>query len=99
MVTKKSAAKKTVAEDQATPAKAAAKKTVAKKTAAKKTAAGQHPSETQTAAAEQPKAAAHKAKPTHHDIELHAYLLWERDGKPHGNHVDYWHRAEKELHG
>ena len=89
MATKKSATKKAASTDAVTE-KNPAKKTAAKKIAAKKTAAA-------PPSAEQPKAAA-KAKPTHHDIELRAYLLWERDGKKHGQHDSHWHQAEKELH-
>lgn len=88
MATKKSAGKKTEAVEPA------AKAAPAKKTAAKKTAAPK------TTEASQPKAATattSKGKPTHHDIERHAYLLWEREGKPHGHHDKFWHQAEREL--
>jgi hypothetical protein len=26
-----------------------------------------------------------------------AYQLWERDGRPHGNDLHYWHTAEQQL--
>lgn len=93
MATKKSASKKTAATE-ANAAKVPATKTAAKKTAAKKTA-------TKAAAVEHTQApAVHaKAKPTRHDIEVQAYLLWERDGRKHGHHDQYWHQAEKELNG
>jgi hypothetical protein len=32
-------------------------------------------------------------------IETRAYLLWERDGRPHGRHEEHWARAEKEVLG
>ena len=97
MATKKSASKKTAGAEAgtATPAekkgagKGAAKKTAAKQTPAKK-AAGEAP------AAERAHTMA-KAKPTHHDISVQAYLLWERDGRKHGHHDQYWQQAEKEL--
>jgi hypothetical protein len=31
-------------------------------------------------------------------IREHAYALWEADGKPHGNDLEYWERA-RELVG
>jgi hypothetical protein len=31
-------------------------------------------------------------------IRKHAYALWEADGKPHGNDLEYWERA-RELVG
>ncbi len=43
--------------------------------------------------------AAPKAHPTQHDIQVQAYLLWERDGKKHGHHDRYWQQAERELRG
>ena len=100
MATKKSPSKKAVTE--AVPEKTAAKKTAAKKTAAPKVADVPSPVAAHPSSAEPTKAAGHKAekaKPTHHDIAVQAYLLWERDGKKHGHHVDYWHKAEKELQG
>ncbi|MBS9478909.1 DUF2934 domain-containing protein [Ancylobacter radicis] len=30
-------------------------------------------------------------------IRHQAYLLWERDGRPDGRDLDYWHRAERSL--
>lgn len=32
-------------------------------------------------------------------IELRAYLIWERDGCPHGRHAEHWALAEKEILG
>jgi hypothetical protein len=32
-------------------------------------------------------------------IRRRAYALWEADGRPHGRDDEYWHRAERELHG
>ncbi len=95
MATKKSASKKATGTETA----AAEKTAPAKKTAAKETAA--KTASTQTASPEQPKAAAKiaKSKPTHHDISVQAYLIWEREGKKHGHHDQYWQQAEKELHG
>ncbi|HLI76937.1 MAG TPA: DUF2934 domain-containing protein [Acidobacteriaceae bacterium] len=88
MATKKAASKKT-AGTEAVPEKTAAKKAPAKKTAAKKTP--EKPAATEAAEA------APKGHPSHHDISVRAYLLWERDGKKHGHHDHYWKQAEKEL--
>ena len=30
-------------------------------------------------------------------IRDRAYALWERDGSPEGKHLEYWHRAERQL--
>jgi hypothetical protein len=100
MATKKSASKKAAGSEA--PAETPAVKTAAKKTAEKKTAAKKAPAktaETQTASA-QPKGheggKTSKAKPSHHDVQVRAYLLAERD---HGRHSQdyYWHKAEQEL--
>ena len=32
-------------------------------------------------------------------IEVRAYLIWERDGRPHGRHAEHWARAEQEIFG
>jgi hypothetical protein len=32
-------------------------------------------------------------------IEFRAYLLWERDGRPYGRHIEHWAQAEKEILG
>jgi len=32
-------------------------------------------------------------------IEVRAYLIWERDGRPHGRHSEHWAQAEKEILG
>ena len=32
-------------------------------------------------------------------IEVRAYLIWERDGRPHGRHAEHWALAEKEILG
>jgi Protein of unknown function (DUF2934) len=32
-------------------------------------------------------------------IRRRAYALWEADGRPHGRDDEYWHRAERALHG
>jgi hypothetical protein len=29
--------------------------------------------------------------------ELRAYQIWERDGRPHGQHESHWHQALAEL--
>ncbi|MDE2133205.1 MAG: DUF2934 domain-containing protein [Alphaproteobacteria bacterium] len=34
-----------------------------------------------------------------HQIEVRAYLLWERSGRPMGCGQDYWLLAEKEILG
>jgi hypothetical protein len=35
--------------------------------------------------------------PSHEEISLRAYQLWEEGGKPDGSHEDDWYRAEHEL--
>ena len=32
-------------------------------------------------------------------IRERAYELWEREGRPHGRHVDHWMQAEREVGG
>ncbi|WP_411755786.1 DUF2934 domain-containing protein [Sinorhizobium meliloti] len=32
-------------------------------------------------------------------IRRRAYEIWERDGRPDGEHDRHWHQAEKELEG
>ncbi len=32
-------------------------------------------------------------------IRRRAYEIWERDGRPDGEHERHWHQAEKELEG
>ena len=101
MATKKSASKKS-AGTEAAAEKTAATKVSAKKVAAKKTtdlqASAPEPT-TAKAAAKTPEKTAGKPHPSHHDISLRAYLLWEQDGKKHGHHDHYWKQAERELKG
>jgi hypothetical protein len=100
MATKKSASKKAAGSETGTETPAV--KTAAKKTAEKKTAAKKTPAKTAEpqAASSEPKghqaSKGAKAKPTHHDVQLRAYLLAEKD---HGRHSQdyYWHKAEQEL--
>ncbi len=35
--------------------------------------------------------------PSHEEIALQAYQLWEGRGKPHGSHEEDWHLAEHQL--
>ena len=94
MATKKSVAKKAAAVSEPA-AKTAAKKVAVKKTAAKGTVDVQasgtesQPGATATSAA--------KTGPSHHDISVQAYLLWERGGRKHGGHEHDWQQAEQEL--
>jgi hypothetical protein len=30
-------------------------------------------------------------------IEVRAYLIWEREGRPHGREKEHWQRAEAEI--
>jgi len=30
-------------------------------------------------------------------VELRAYLIWEREGRPEGQHVDHWLKAQREV--
>ena len=36
-------------------------------------------------------------EPTHDEIALHAFLAWERDGRPHCSDVNYWLTSESQL--
>jgi hypothetical protein len=36
-------------------------------------------------------------EPTHDEIALHAFLAWERDGRPHSSDLNYWLLAETQL--
>ena len=99
MAIKKAASKK-VAEGIAAPEKAAAHSAAPAKAAAKTSPAKKVEA---SPAAEQPRTQAAvkaaKARPSHHDVSVQAYLLWERDGKKHGHHDHYWQLAERELAG
>ncbi|TRZ94462.1 DUF2934 domain-containing protein [bacterium] len=33
------------------------------------------------------------------EVQKKAYLIWEKDGQPHGKDWDIWLRAEKEVLG
>jgi hypothetical protein len=35
--------------------------------------------------------------PSHEEIALRAYQLWEERGKPHGSHEEDWHLAEHQV--
>lgn len=35
--------------------------------------------------------------PSHHQIAMRSYLIWEEEGRPHGQDVDHWLQAETEL--
>ena len=37
--------------------------------------------------------------PTHEEIALRAYQLWEERGKPHGSHEEHWYLPERQLQG
>jgi hypothetical protein len=32
-------------------------------------------------------------------IEVAAYYIWEKEGRPHGRHLDHWNLAKAELAG
>ena len=36
-------------------------------------------------------------EPTHEEIAVRAYLIWEKTGKPHGREREFWLQAEAEL--
>jgi len=38
-------------------------------------------------------------RPTNEEIAKCSYLIWEKEGCPHGRDVNYWLRAEAELNG
>ena len=40
-----------------------------------------------------------EAAPTHENIAMRAYRLWEQDGRKIGQDAKYWLQAEKELLG
>jgi hypothetical protein len=83
MATKKVASKKTAAPVQAAAEK---KPTAEKKAALKKTPAPKKTASSPTQVA-----------PTHRDIEMLAYELWEQGGGLHGNDAQHWSRAEHQL--
>lgn len=31
------------------------------------------------------------------DVRVRAYSLWEKDGKPEGQHLEHWRRAAEEI--
>ena len=66
------------------------------KTAAATSASPRHKS---TVKAASPKAPAKQPKRviTTEVIASHAYILWEKAGRPQGRDVEYWLQAEKEL--
>jgi len=37
------------------------------------------------------------AQPTHDEIALHAFLIWEKDGRQPGREQTYWLQAEAQL--
>jgi hypothetical protein len=37
------------------------------------------------------------ARPTHDEVALRAYEIWEREGCPAGRDLDHWSMAESEL--
>lgn len=34
---------------------------------------------------------------TEHQIAEHSYLIWEREGRPEGRHLEHWFRAKAEM--
>jgi hypothetical protein len=38
-----------------------------------------------------------RAQPTHKDIEVCAYWIWEQEGRPEGRALDHWLQAELQL--
>jgi hypothetical protein len=36
-------------------------------------------------------------KPTHEEIAVCAYLIWEKEGRPHGRDQEHWSQAEAQL--
>lgn len=39
------------------------------------------------------------SNPSHSDIALRAYQMWEREGRPHGRDKEHWATAEREILG
>jgi hypothetical protein len=37
------------------------------------------------------------AAPSERDIAIRAYEIFEQEGQQHGNHMEHWLRAEREL--
>jgi hypothetical protein len=35
--------------------------------------------------------------PTHEEVAMRAYYIWEQEGKPQGRDVEIWKLAEREL--
>ena len=46
---------------------------------------------------EKSKSASAKSSPTHEQIALRAYLLWQQKGRPQGQEVALWLQAESEI--
>jgi hypothetical protein len=44
-----------------------------------------------------PKPVVPPASPSERDIAIRAYEIFEQEGGRHGNHVEHWLRAEREL--
>ncbi len=38
-----------------------------------------------------------RAQPTYEEIAACAYLIWEKEGRPHGRDVAHWLQAEEHL--
>ena len=38
-----------------------------------------------------------RSQPTHKDIEVFAYWIWEQEGRPEGRALDHWLQAELQL--
>ena len=36
-------------------------------------------------------------QPSHEEIAAAAYLIWEKNGRPHGRDVEFWHQAQESL--
>jgi Protein of unknown function (DUF2934) len=36
-------------------------------------------------------------QPSREHIAVYAYLVWEKEGRPHGRHEAHWLQAEKQL--
>jgi len=38
-------------------------------------------------------------KPTEDQIRQRAHQIWEHNNRPDGREEEFWHQAERELHG
>jgi hypothetical protein len=76
----------------------ATKKVASKKTVAPAQAAAEKkPTPKKTVAPKKTASKTAQVPPTHREVEMLAYELWEHGGKLHGNDAQHWSQAEHQL--